>query len=68
MGDEDIDIDCIGDDDTELYRSSNDELVTSNPADEFATAIQKRLSKDPLYTPLDFEQSDLDFESILFER
>jgi hypothetical protein len=67
MGDEDIEIDSIGDD-TELYCTSNDELMTSNPADEFATAIQKRLSKDPIYHPMDFEQSDSDFDSILSER
>jgi hypothetical protein len=65
MGDEDIEIDCIGDD-TELY--CNDELMTSNPADEYATAIQKRLSKDPIYHPMDFEQPDSDFDSILSER
>jgi hypothetical protein len=61
-------IDCVGIGPSEA-ECKDDEKMLQNPAAEFAIAIQKEMKNaKEEYSPIDLEQPESDFESIIKER
>lgn len=49
-------------------RSKQDELMSENSANGYAEAIQRELTKQHDYSPIDLDQAEIDFEQLIMGR